>query len=86
MMFGQILLSGMQMIAECGFSQCNITIVALSLAVGVGFTSATEVEIWKAFPQMIQDVFSGNVVAVVFVVSMILSYLLPENMEIIHNS
>ena len=86
MMFGQILLSGMQMIAECGFSQRNITIVALSLAVGVGFTSATEVEIWKAFPQMIQDVFSGNVVAVVFVVSMILSYLLPENMEIIHNS
>ncbi len=83
MMFGQILLSGMQMIADCGFTQRNITIVALSLAVGVGFTSATEVEIWKAFPQIIQDVFSGNVVAVVFVVSMILSYVLPEDMEIV---
>ena len=86
MMFGQILLSGMQMIADCGFTQRNITIAALSLAVGVGFTSTTEVEIWKSFPHIIQDVFSGNVVAVVFVVSMILSYVLPENMEIIHNS
>ena len=84
MMFGQILLSGMQMIADCGFTQRNITIAALSLAVGVGFTSSTEVEIWKAFPRIIQDVFSGNVVAVVFVVAMLLSYLLPENMEIIH--
>ena len=83
MMFGQILLSGMKMIAECGFTQRNITITALSLAVGVGFTSATEVEIWKAFPQIIQDVFSGNVVAVVFVVAMLLSYVLPEDMEII---
>ena len=85
MMFGQILLSGMKMIADCGFTQRNITIAALSLAIGVGFTSATEVEIWKAFPQIAKDVFSGNVVAVVFVVSMVLSYVLPENMEIIHD-
>ena len=32
MMFGQILLSGMQMIAHCGFTQRNITIASLSLA------------------------------------------------------
>ena len=84
MMFGQILLSGMQMIADCGFTQRNITIASLSLAIGVGFTAATEIEIWNIFPQIIQDVFGGNVVAVVFVVAMILSYVLPENMEVHH--
>ena len=82
MMFGQILLSGMQMIANCGFNQRNMTIASLSLAVGVGFTASTEVAIWKIFPQLIQDVFGANVVAVVFVVAMILSYVLPEDMEI----
>lgn len=82
MMFGQILLSGMQMIAECGFNQRNIIITSLSLAVGVGFTAASEQDIWRIFPQIVRDVFSGNVVAVVFVVAMILSYALPENMDI----
>ena len=82
MMFGQILLSGMQMIAECGFSQRNITIASLSLAIGIGFTASTESDIWRIFPQIVKDVFGANVVAVVFVVAMLLSYLLPENMEI----
>ena len=82
MMFGQILLSGMQMINDCGFSHRNITIASLSLAIGVGFTSSTEEAIWGIFPKIIQDVFSKNVVAVVFVVAMILSYVLPENMEV----
>ena len=46
MMFGSILTSGVQMIASCGFSQRNITIVSLSLAVGIGFTTASESGIW----------------------------------------
>ena len=54
------------------------------LAIGVGFTASTEQDIWNIFPQIIKDVFGGNVVAVVFVVAMILSYVLPENMEV-HN-
>ena len=82
MMFGQILLSGMQMIADCGFNHRNMTIASLSLAVGVGFTASTEIEIWKIFPQLVKDVFGANVVAVVFVVAMLLSYVLPEDMEI----
>ena len=82
MMFGQILLSGMQMIADCGFNQRNITIASLSLAIGVGFTAVSEQDIWHIFPQIVKDVFSGNVVAVVFVVAMILSYALPEDMEV----
>ena len=83
MMFGTITVSGIQMISKAGFSQRNITIVALSLAVGIGFTSASEMDIWHIFPQVIQDVFAANCVAVVFVVSIVLSLILPTNMDIV---
>ena len=82
MMFGTITVSGIQMISKAGFSQRNVVIVALSLAVGIGFTSASETDIWRIFPQVIQDVFSANCVAVVFVVSILLNIFLPPNMEI----
>ncbi len=82
MMFGTILTSGIQMISKAGFNQRNVTIVALSLAVGIGFTSGTEADIWHIFPQIVQDVFAGNCVAVVFVVSIVLSLILPKDMEI----
>ena len=76
MMFGTILVSGIQMISKAGFSQRNVTIVALSLAIGIGFTSASETQIWSIFPQVIQDVF------VVFVMSIVLSLILPKDMEV----
>ena len=82
MMFGTIMISGIQMLAKTGFSQRNVTIAALSLAIGIGFTSTSEVEIWNIFPQIVKDVFSANCVAVVFVVAIILSLILPKNMEI----
>ena len=82
MMFGSILTSGVQMIASCGFSQRNITIVSLSLAVGIVFTTASESGIWDIFPSIIQSVFAENVVAVVFIISIVLSCILPENMDI----
>lgn len=82
MMFGTILTSGMQMVAKAGFTQRNITIAALSLSVGIGFTTASEIGLWHIFPEMVQSVFSANVVAVVFVASIILNLVLPQNMEI----
>lgn len=82
MMFGTILTSGMQMVAKAGFNQRNITIVALSLSVGIGFTTASEIGLWHEFPEMIQSVFSANVVAVVFVSAIILNLILPQNMDI----
>ena len=42
-MFGNIVISGLQMISNCGFSQRNITIAALSLSVGIGFTQVPEI-------------------------------------------
>ena len=82
MMFGSIVVSGMQMIASCGFSQRNIVISSLSLAIGIGFTSTSEIEIWKIFPPIVQNVFGANVVAVVFVVALLLNLILPKNMDI----
>ena len=84
MMFGTIMTSGVEMIAKCGFTQRNITIVALSLAIGIGFTAASEEGLWNIFPSMVQDVFASNVVAVVFVVAVVLNLVLPANMDIHH--
>ena len=84
MMFGTIMVSGVEMIAKAGFTQRNITIAALSLAVGIGFTSASEIDLWRIFPEVIQSVFSANVVAVVFVVSIVLNLILPKDMEVKH--
>ena len=82
MMFGTILTSGMQMIANCGFTQRNITIVAMALSIGVGFTTTSESGIWAGFSPVVQSVFSANVVAVVFVVAIIMNLILPKNMEV----
>ena len=78
MMFGTILTSGMQMIANCGFSQRNITIVAMALSIGIGFTTTSESGIWAGFSPVVQSVFSANVVAVVFVVAIIMNLILPK--------
>ena len=82
MMFGTIMVAGIEMLSKAGFTQRNITIAALSLAIGIGFTAASEADLWKIFPELVQSVFSGNVVAVVFVVSIILNLVLPKNMEV----
>lgn len=79
MMFGTIVVSGLQMIGKCGYSQRNITIVALSLSVGLGFTQVPE--IFAVFPKIVQTVFAENCVAVVFLVSIILNLILPKNMD-----
>ena len=82
MMFGTILTSGMQMIANCGFSQRNITIVAMALSIGIGFTTTSESGIWAGFSPVVQSVFSANVVAVVFVMAIIMNLILPKDMEV----
>lgn len=58
MMFGTILTSGIEMLSKAGFTQRNITIAALSISIGIGFTAASETEIWHIFPEILQSVFS----------------------------
>lgn len=43
-MFGTIVVSGIQMLGRCGYSQRNITIVALSPGIGLGFTQVPKTE------------------------------------------
>lgn len=78
-MFGSIVVSGIHMIAKCGYNQRNMLIVALSLSIGIGFTQATD--IFQAFPTIVQNVFAENCVAVVFLSAVILNLVLPKRLE-----
>ena len=69
MMFGNIVISGLQMIGACGYTQRNITIAALSLSVGLGFTQVPEM--FAIFPDLI--------VAVVFLMAILLNLFMPED-------
>ena len=82
MMFGSIMVSGIQMMSRIDMTQRNATIAALSFSIGIGTTTASENAIWHVFPQVVQDVFSGNCVAVVYVVAILLDTFLPANMEV----
>lgn len=79
MMFGSIVVSGVQMIAGCGYSTRNITIASLALSIGIGFTQTPA--IFKIFPDLVKNVFAENCVAVVFIVAMVLNLVLPVDKE-----
>ena len=79
MMFGMIVISGLQMLGKCGFTQRNMTIAALSLSIGIGFTQVPD--LFAIFPQIVKNVFAENCVAVVFLVAVILNLVLPKDME-----
>ena len=80
MMFGTIVVSGLQMIGKCGYSQRNITIAALSLSIGLGFTQLPD--LFNIFPSLFKTVFAENCVAVVFVTAIILNMILAKNMDV----
>ena len=77
MMFGNIVISGLQMIGACGFSQRNITIAALSLSIGLGFTQVPE--IFNIFPDIVRTIFAENCVAVVFLTAIIMNLIMPRD-------
>lgn len=76
MMFGNIVISGLQMIVNCGFTQRNITIAALSLSIGLGFTQVPEM--FNVFPSLVRTIFAENCVAVVFLSAVIMNLCMPE--------
>jgi len=77
MMFGNIVISGLQMIGACGFTQRNITIAALSLSIGLGFTQVPEM--FNIFPDIIRTIFAENCVAVVFLAAVIMNLIMPKD-------
>ena len=78
-MFGNIVISGLQMIGSCGFTQRNITIAALSLSIGLGFTQVPEM--FNIFPDIIRTIFAENCVAVVFLTAIIMNLIMPKEGE-----
>lgn len=77
MMFGSIMYEGIKMLKECEFDDRTMVIVSLAFAIGVGLTQ-TSVNFFSAFPHEVGDIFNGNAVAGVFVVSLLLSLFLPK--------
>ena len=77
MMFGNIVVSGIQMMSNAGFSQRNVVIAALSLGIGIGFTQVSD--LFAIFPDLVQSVFADNCVAMVFLVAVIANLVLPKN-------
>lgn len=62
---------------ECEFNDRTMIIVSLSFCIGVGLTQTSE-NFFAAFPSAVGDIFNGNAVAGVFVVSLLLSLFLPK--------
>ena len=77
MMFGSIMYEGIKMLKECEFDDRTMVIVSLAFAIGVGLTQ-TSGNFFSAFPHEVGDIFNGNAVAGVFVVSLLLSLFLPK--------
>ena len=77
MMFGSIMYEGIKMLKECEFDDRTMIIVSLSFCIGVGLTQ-TSGNFFSAFPQVVGDIFNGNAVAGVFVISLLLSLFLPK--------
>lgn len=71
------------MISEAGYTQRNITIAALSLTIGIGFTQVSG--IFARFPQMFRSVFASNCIAVAFVVAVTLNAVLPGERRFLSN-
>ena len=80
MMYGSIVFSGLKMIAACGDTERNMTIVALAFCVGVGVTFV-DPAFFSNLPPIIGEIFAGNSVAGVFVISLLLDLLLPKKSE-----
>lgn len=79
-MFGAIIVSGITMISACGGGQRNMLIVATSFCIGIGVTQVPA--FFNHMPQIVCDIFQNNPVAGVFVISMLLSLLLPKRVDV----
>ena len=76
-----IMYEGIKMLKECKFDDRTMIIVSLSFSIGVGLTQ-TSGNFFAAFPSAVGDVFNGNAVAGVFVVSLLLSLFLPKKTKV----
>ncbi len=81
-LFGSIVVVGMKMASEIGFSDKNILIIALSICLGFGLTMVDNFFIYLKSVNLtyISDLLSNNVLNM-FIIAFILSWILPEDMN-----
>ena len=83
MLFGSIVVSGIKMIADCGFNAKNILIVTVSIGLGYGITtipSFVDATYDAEFLNYLMLIIS-NPIANSFLIALPLSILLPKRME-----
>jgi NCS2 family nucleobase:cation symporter-2 len=76
LMFGQIFISGLQMLYKVNLEDRNITIASISVCLSLGLT--THSKIFQFMPSIIKDIFANNPVSVIFVTALLLDLLLPK--------
>lgn len=76
LMFGQIFISGLQMLYKNGLNERNLTIASVSICLSVGFASKSEM--FQHMPDLVQKIFSNNPVSIIFVTALLLDLLLPK--------
>jgi len=83
MLFSSIVVIGMQMLSKCGWNQKNLIIASLSLGLGYGITLIPAFTAGKYGIEFVDYLFLiiQNPVANMFVISLILSYVLPDSMN-----
>lgn len=74
-MFGAIIVSGLMMFKEIEFDQRATIIIAAALCIGIGITRVPG--FFNNMPQLVKDIFQNNPVPGVFVVSLVLSLVIP---------
>lgn len=76
MLFASIVVTGIKMVAELGFTPKNILILTLSLGVGYGFSLVNN--FYSSLGSVVNNIFS-NPVAMIFIIAFILSFVLPDD-------
>ena len=79
LMFGQILISGIQMLYKNGLNERNMMIASVSLSLSVGLSSNQKM--FQFMPELVQKIFANNPVSIIFIIALLLDLLLPKKQE-----
>ena len=75
MLFASIVVTGVKMVAELGFTPKNVLILTIALGVGYGFSLIPN--FYSKLGPIAENILS-NPVAMIFILSLILSFAIPE--------
>ena len=79
MMFANIVISGINLIAKESLTGRNATIVSIALGLGFGIGSATAVQAFM--PQWLRYVFGGSGIVPAALLAIVLNIVIPKDVE-----